>query len=217
MKPHENRKAAGGRQVADGVALFGFRESPAVTVVEGCRRLILVFGFIVAIGLSGGTTTAQEQPPVNRETQSALEGAKHVRNLTLAEEAKLKEATRKILCACPDCPPTLLDDCICPTARQFKDGLKEGLLAGVAPDVLARQYIAEHGEKYLAAPPNAGFNRLIWVFPALAFVGLSLLFWFGIQRLTRKRTETVPVAAAPAQGIGRYEAEIEKELNRRKG
>lgn len=137
-------------------------------------------------------------------------------NLTPEQEARLKLVTREVLCACKTCPPTLLDDCLCGTARELKDGLKARLLEGASTDAMLAEYVAANGEQYLAAPPKQGFHWVIWVFPSVAFVALGAAFWVVIQRLARLR----PVAGeskAPSDSanVARYRDEIERQVNER--
>ncbi len=139
-------------------------------------------------------------------------------NLSLTDEARLKQATRLILCPC-GCAPTLVDECICGTARRLKDEMKAKYLAGTTPQELVAEFTDEYGEQYLGAPPKEGFNMVIWLFPALAFVGLSIVFWYVLQRLTR-RAETVP--SEPQQDdadqeVDRYKEEIERAVADRAG
>jgi cytochrome c-type biogenesis protein CcmH len=138
-------------------------------------------------------------------------------NLTLQQEAMLKQATRKVLCPCGGCAPTLVDDCLCGTARQLKDEMKAGLLGGQSPNQLVAGFVGRYGEKFLAAPPKEGFNLLIWVFPAVAFVVLGSLFWRLLQRLTASYTHLATRTSPPSapRDLSSYEAEIERELTRR--
>jgi len=149
------------------------------------------------------------EPDHGIEYQSSKTG-----NLTLEQEATLKEATREILCYCGGCPPTLVDDCLCGTARALKDEMKERIVAGVAPSTLVAEYIAQYGEQYLAAPPKEGFNWSIWIFPAVAFVVLGILFWNAIQRLTRRPAE-VARPTVDSETVDRYREEIERQVGKR--
>lgn len=133
-------------------------------------------------------------------------------NLTAEQEAQLKRVTRKVLCACKTCPPTLLDDCLCGTARELKDQLKTRLLEGASPETLLAEYVAENGPEYLAAPPREGFNWAIWIFPAVAFVGLGVVFWYSLQRLTRREEPSSPRVLADVE---RYRDEIERHVKER--
>ncbi|MBT5709635.1 hypothetical protein HOI71_01230 [Candidatus Poribacteria bacterium] len=125
----------------------------------------------------------------------------------------LKKATRQVLCYC-GCPPTLVDECICGTARQIKDGMALQLLDGVPPEQMAEEYVARRGTEYLAAPPKEGFDLVIWIFPAFAFAGLSALFWVLISRLVHRR-EKAPQPAT-TQELTEYQQQIERELSERK-
>jgi len=107
--------------------------------------------------------------------------------LTGDQRAELKKATRQVLCACGGCPPVLLDDCICATGRDLKDGMAAQMLAGGSVDQVVAAYVAEHGSEHGAAPPKEGFNLVIWVFPGIATIGLGALFWARVNRLAARR------------------------------
>ena len=134
--------------------------------------------------------------------------------LTTDQRTELKKATRQILCYC-GCPPTLVDECICGTAREIKDGMALQLLDGVTPQQIADEYIARRGTQYLAAPPKEGFDLVIWIFPAFAFAGLSALFWVLISRLVRRR-EHAPQPTTTTQELSENQQQIERELSERK-
>ena len=139
------------------------------------------------------------------------------KNLSFEDEAHFKEATRAVLCPCSTCPPTLLDDCLCGTAREVRDALAAKFVAGTEPGQLVTEFVAQYGEQYLAAPPKEGFNMVIWIFPALAFVGLSIVFWYALQRLVRTREATAPqtTQSASTARVDKYHAEIQRAVSER--
>ncbi|MBT3265621.1 hypothetical protein HN371_00635 [Candidatus Poribacteria bacterium] len=141
------------------------------------------------------------------------DSAKHVHmQLTTELRAHLKQATRQVLCACGGCPPVLLDDCICATARDLKDELATQMLAGRSVDAMVAAYVAEYGSEHRAAPTKEGFNLLIWIFPAIATLGLGALFWARATLLARPRDER----AQPDDALlAEYGHRIEGELSRR--
>ena len=135
--------------------------------------------------------------------------------LSREDEARLKKATRAVLCYC-GCSPTLVDECICGTARQIKDDMKAKLLGGSSPEQLVDRYIAQNGERYLAAPPKEGFNLVIWVFPAIGFIGLSLVFWYVLQRLTKRREDDDQNTTEHGdESLDRYAEEIDRAVTER--
>jgi len=161
----------------------------------------------VALGQEATTVEPKEKP---YSSSAAL-------NLTREQEAQLKRVTRKVLCACKTCPPTLLDDCLCGTARELKDRLKARLLEGASPEVMLSEYLAENGSEYLAAPPKEGFNWVLWVFPSVAFVGLGAVFWVVLQRFTRRSVVVAAKATPhlPSASVERYREEIERQVSER--
>mgnify|MGYP001101895363 CR=1 FL=1 len=170
-------------------------------------------GALLALVLVGVSTSLLAQ--IGHDLTPVEDPSKHVHmQLTNDQRAELKKATRKLLCYC-GCPPTLVDECICGTARQIKDAMALQILDGVPPEQMASEYIAAQGTQYLAAPPKEGFDLVIWIFPVVAFAGLSALFWVLIRRLTRNREDAQRLA--PTQELTEYQQQIERELSERKG
>ena len=136
--------------------------------------------------------------------------------LTPEQRAELKKATRTLLCSCGDCPPTLIDECICHAARKIKDTMTDDLLSGKSAEEIAEAYVAEYGEKYLAAPPWRGFYALLWLLPAIAFAGITAAFWAALKRVQRRAKDESERPDAPKPLSEAERRRIETELNERR-
>ncbi|MAF12668.1 hypothetical protein CMK11_19640 [Candidatus Poribacteria bacterium] len=176
-------------------------------MIARITRVLIVVGVLLSLGGRICAQPGHDLTPVEDPSKHA-----HMQ-LTDDQRAELKKATRTLLCYC-GCPPTLVDECICGTARDIKDQMAVELLAGTSPEEIAQAYVAQHGTQYLAAPPKEGFNLLIWIFPAIAFAGLSALFWVLISRLVHRREQAAQ--PAPSQELDEYQQQIERELSERK-
>ncbi|MDA1193403.1 MAG: cytochrome c-type biogenesis protein CcmH [Candidatus Poribacteria bacterium] len=162
---------------------------------------------LIAFALIVGAAFAQSQHETfEYETTKVF-------NLTPEQESQLKKATRKILCNC-GCPPTIVDDCMCGTARMLKDQMKASLLDGSTPEQLVASYVDRAGVQFLAAPPKEGFDLTIWIFPFIAFVGLTAVFGRKIVRLRGERGAAKP-ATQPSASLTEYQKQIEREVARR--
>ena len=173
---------------------------------------VLRGGWLVAVvAFAGLGASAWAQP--GHDVTPVTDPSQHVHmQLTADQRVELKQATRTILCYC-GCPPTLVDECICGTAREIKDGMAVQLLAGTPPEQLAEEYVSRRGTQYLAAPPKEGFNLVIWIFPAFAFAGLSAVFWVLLRRLVHRRDQAAQQVASSE--LTEYQQQIERELTER--
>ena len=134
--------------------------------------------------------------------------------LTPIQHAALNKATKSVLCACGDCPPTILDDCLCHAARAYRDVMTAQAQKGKTAEQIAEAYIKEYGTQYLAAPAKEGFDLLIWILPAILFTAGSASLWFFLksQKETAEETAEEPSAEQPSD---EYRERIEKELKER--
>lgn len=193
------------RGISTQPALRTSRPRGTIGVGAACGLLLAVA--LLALGASAWAQPGHDLTPVEDPSKHA-----HMQ-LTADQRAELKKATRTVLCYC-GCPPTLVDECICGTARDIKDDMALQLVAGTTPEEIAAAYVAEFGTQYMAAPPKEGFNLVIWIFPAFAFAGLSALFWALISRLVRLREPATQPAASSE--LTEYQQQIERELSERK-
>ena len=102
------------------------------------------------------------------------------------------------------------------TAERMKEDLRQMLANGQTQEEILDHYKAMYGERILSSPPNAGFNRLAYLFTPLMFlVGVGLIFitlrrW-RTGRLSRGDAE---IAYASSTGTGpRHRNRIDAELN----
>lgn len=124
-----------------------------------------------------------------------------------------EEVQRRIICQC-GCGKVLA---ICEMqgwAVPAKALIAEKAAAGLSADEIVRYFVAQYGEKVLAAPPKSGFFLTAWITPfAALLLGGALIGWL-IRRWVRNGggEEGVPAGAplSPAQEAlsARFEAEL---------
>ena len=130
--------------------------------------------------------------------------------LTPIQQAALKKASQSVLCSCGQCPPTILEDCMCHAARAFRDVMTSQAQEGMTEEQIAAAYIEEYGEQYRAAPAMKGFDLLIWILPGLLFAAATTLLWIFLKSQKDRAEET-----AEEQPSDEYRERIEKELKER--
>lgn len=138
--------------------------------------------------------------------------------LTPIQQAALKNASQSVLCGCADCPPTILDDCMCHWARDARDVMTEQAREGETEEQMAAAYIEKHGERYLAAPKKEGFDLLLWILPAVLFAaGTAALLIFFLMMFLKSQKEAAEETAKETaeQPSDEYRERIENELKER--
>ena len=117
---------------------------------------------------------------------------------------------------CPVCENVPLDVCPTQACAQWRDTIRERLVAGDSEQEIKDFFVEQYGARVLATPPATGFNWLVYVLPPVVFlVGAFILV--RTFRNWRKVTSVVP-AEGPDQDAGSqdpYVQRIEDELRRR--
>lgn len=114
---------------------------------------------------------------------------------------------------CPVCENVPLD--VCPTlaCKQWRETIREKLAAGWTQAQIEDYFVAQYGDRVLAAPPPSGLNWLVYLLPPVAFVaGVAILI--QAARSWRQAGE----AAKPEAGLSQddpYLDRLEEELQRR--
>lgn len=92
---------------------------------------------------------------------------------------------------CPVCENTPLD--VCPTAAcaQWRDMIKEKLVAGWNKDQIKQYFVDQYGDRVLAEPPRRGLNWLVYVLPPLFFLGGTFIVYRNLKNIkSKKPTQT---------------------------
>ena len=114
---------------------------------------------------------------------------------------------------CPVCENIPLDTCQMRACRQWRDTIREKLIAGWSEDQIKQYFVDQYGVRVLATPPAKGINLLVYILPPVAFlIGAILLFRaFRNWRQVSIQAEQVQ----PIQPEDPYVARLEEELRRR--
>jgi cytochrome c-type biogenesis protein CcmH len=78
---------------------------------------------------------------------------------------------------CPVCENIPLDVCPTQACAQWRDLIRQMLSEGSNVDQIKQYFVAQYGDRVLAAPPASGLNWLFYIFPPLAILaGVFILF-----------------------------------------
>jgi len=88
---------------------------------------------------------------------------------------------------CPVCENTPLD--VCPTAAcaQWRDLIKEKLIAGWSKDQIKQYFVDQYGDRVLAEPPRRGLNWLVYLLPPLFFLGGTVIVYRNLRNIKSKK------------------------------
>lgn len=116
---------------------------------------------------------------------------------------------------CPVCENIPLDVCPTQACAQWRELIREKLTEGWNENEIKNYFVAQYGDRVLAAPPARGLNWLVYIIPPLAIVGGGYLLY----RALRAWKQVPPVSEGEPQSVGEqedeYAARIEEELRRR--
>ena len=90
---------------------------------------------------------------------------------------------------------------------------REKLGQGWTEQRIKDYFVAQYGDRVLAAPPARGLNWLVYLLPPLVLIGAGFLLWQTMRRWQRA-AEQASVPAAPSE-TDPYVQRVEEELKRR--
>ena len=100
------------------------------------------------------------------------------------------------------------------TAERMKEDLREMLANGKTQAEILDHYKAMYGERILSSPPNAGFNRLAYLFTPLMFLVGGGIIFITLRRWRTGRLSRDDATAGTGPGTDpRHRDRIDAELN----
>lgn len=115
---------------------------------------------------------------------------------------------------CPVCPNTPLDVCETQACRDWRELIRERLVAGDDDQEIIDYFVDQYGQRVLAEPPAEGFNILVWLMPGSVLVaGLIALVvilrsWAARRPDAVARSSPTPGEDLPADYVERIEREL---------
>jgi len=116
---------------------------------------------------------------------------------------------------CPVCPATPLDVCSTQACVQWRDLIKQKLLAGENEEQIRAYFVAQYGERVLGAPPPEGFNLGAYLLPFLLLLAGGGALFFTLRDWVQSRAHASPETLTPAAMGSEYAARIAQELKER--
>jgi cytochrome c-type biogenesis protein CcmH/NrfF len=132
-------------------------------------------------------------------------------------DAEAYEIGKRLQCQC-GCGSTVADCNMlyCHFGEPVRDEIREGVVAGLAPEVIIDQLVAEYGTIILGEPSADGFGAVGWTMPFVAILAGLAAVPFVIRRW-RKNQLAAEAAAPPAvalddEALNRLKAQIDRDL-----
>ncbi len=119
---------------------------------------------------------------------------------------------------CPICPePIPLNDVQNTQALQMRLFIRTRLQNGESEEQVRQDLVARYGPNILLAPPQQGFDLLIWIVPLVALAACAVAVILAVQRWTGggadgERFAPAMPTAPPNPELQRYEAALDREL-----
>ncbi|NPV77548.1 MAG: hypothetical protein HPY59_14410 [Anaerolineae bacterium] len=115
---------------------------------------------------------------------------------------------------CPVCENVPLDVCPTQACAQWRDLIRQKLIAGWNEGQIKEYFALQYGDRVLAEPPRRGLNWLVYILPPVIFLAGFLILFQTLRRL-KNAPQTDSPASPPTETIDPYLSRLEEELRRR--
>jgi len=130
--------------------------------------------------------------------------------------ARFKDIGHRMMCIC-SCAQILLEcnHVGCPDSDMMRAELMAAVSRGDSDSLVEQAFVQKYGPTVLAAPPNTGFNRTVWLMPFfLLFTGFALVAW--LVRIWKDRPTPAladGIRPAGAKDLDAFRDEISRETD----
>jgi cytochrome c-type biogenesis protein CcmH len=132
-------------------------------------------------------------------------------------DAEVYQIGKRLMCQC-SCGSTVADCNMlyCHFGEPVRAEIREGVVAGLAPEVIIDKLVAQYGSIILGEPPVDGFGAVGWTMPFIAVLAGLAIVPIVISRW--RKNQLAAEAAAPPQAaldedaLKRFKAEIDRDL-----
>jgi len=153
------------------------------------RICLLILVVVVLPGLLTRTASAQQATPSDNDVNAV---AKQM--------------------YCPVCENIPLDVCPTQACAQWRELIRQKLSEGWNEQQIKDYFVAQYGDRVLAEPPRTGLNWLVYILPAVFFIGgVAIVIWV-LRRMRVARQTIAPPEITPGDP---YITRLEEELRQR--
>lgn len=132
-------------------------------------------------------------------------------------DAEVYAIGKELMCQC-GCGSTVADCNMlyCHFGEPVRAEIREGVIAGIAPDVIIKQLVGKYGAIILGQPAAEGFGALGWTMPFIAILAGLAIVPLVIRRWRQNQlaaeAAAPPQAALDQEALKRFRAEIDRDL-----
>jgi cytochrome c-type biogenesis protein CcmH len=113
---------------------------------------------------------------------------------------------------CPVCENVPLDVCETQACAQWRDLIRQKLVAGEKPEQIISYFRATYGDRVLQSPPREGFTGLVWILPFVGLIaGVAILVVVLRKMAAQPAVAKAEATEAPAS-VDEYRERLEREL-----
>jgi len=119
---------------------------------------------------------------------------------------------------CPVCENTPLDVCPTQACAEWRELIRQKIAAGWSDQQIKDYFAAQYGDRVLSAPPRKGLNWLVYILPAIFFLGGAAVVFSVLRRMRRltSAAEASPAKTPSNEGPqDPYLKQVEEELKKR--
>lgn len=159
------------------------------------RSIFLILFFTLAVSLAAAARVSAQDVP------------------TFVTDDDVNRVAKELYC--PVCENTPLDVCPTQACAQWRGLIREKLEAGWSDQQVKDYFLAQYGDRVLAAPPVQGFNWVFYVIIPLALVGSAAVLYTVLRRMAKPAAQQAPPGSATPAIDADYLKRIEEELKKR--
>lgn len=167
------------------------------------NKSLAVFSALALVFLNAVAVVAQERAADT--TQPFLDPT-----LRPVSEAEVNAIAHELITPC--CWSQTADVHRSEAAQEIKDYIRSALQKGHSKDQIIAAFVEAYGERILAKPTASGFNILVYILPAFAFLIGAFIVWRYLRRVQPLKINAPVKPAKSAAATERYEARFEREL-----
>lgn len=167
------------------------------------KKTLAVFSALTLVFLSAVAAVSQES--ATDTTQPLLDPTQHA-----VSEAEVNAIAHELITPC--CWSQTADVHRSEAAQEIKDYIRSALQKGHTKDEIIAAFVEAYGERILAKPTATGFNMLVYILPAVAFIIGGFIVWRYLRRVQPLKVNAPVKPAKSAAATERYEARFEREL-----
>jgi cytochrome c-type biogenesis protein CcmH len=116
---------------------------------------------------------------------------------------------------CPVCENIPLDVCPTQACAQWRALIRQMLAEGKSEIEIKEYFVAQYGDRVLAAPPARGLNWLVYIVPPAAILAGAFILYRAMRAWKISPPAATDQPDTPQASSDEYIARLEEELRRR--